>query len=56
MRSSEDLLDGSLALRLSFRVEMVLSSMESPVSSMECRSDSIIFCFSSNSAINCSRR
>ena len=43
---------GSLALRLNFRVEMGLRSIESPVSSMLCRSVSIIFCFSSSSAIS----
>ena len=46
----------SLALRLSLRVVMGLRSMLSPVSSMLYRSASIIFCFSSSSAISCSRR
>ena len=43
---------GSLALLLNFLVEMGLRSIESPVSSMLCRSVSIIFCFSSSSAIS----
>ena len=49
-------LDGSFARLLSFLVETVLSSVESPVSSIPCRSPSIIFCLSSSSLINCSRR